>query len=361
MRKLIHYSIILLLATGILFMIRNNLNPTQLNEDGQTIYFYNWGDYIDPDILVQFEEETGYSVVYDTFDSNEAMMTKIEQGGTDYDLTIPSDYTVQMMEDKDLLIPLDYERLEGLQHIDERFLDQPFDPGNRYSIPYFWGTLGIVYDTRVYDEADVMHWRNLWHPQFKNQIMMYDGAREVIGIGLLANGHSVNETDLSILQSVVNDLNHGFMENVKALLADEIKMYIVQGEAPIAITFSGEAASALDENEFLTYHIPPEGSNIWYDNMVIPKTAKNIDGAYALMNFLLQPEIAAQNADYIWYSTPNQSALAFIDPVAREDTLLYPDEALIAHLEVFEDLGREQTILYNDLFLELKLSPKPTH
>lgn len=356
MSKVLKASGLILFLALILYMARLNLNPTSSSPSSQTVYFYNWGDYIDPDILSQFEQESGYQVVYESFDSNEAMMTKIEQGRTAYDLTIPSDYTVQLMIEKDLLHLLDHHRIQGMDHIDPRFLDQPFDPANKYSIPYFWGTLGIIYNTQDYEATDLKHWKNLWHPQFNNQIMVYDGAREVLGIGLHATGHSANETDPTILQEAVQSLNQGFMSNVKALLADEIKMYVVQEEAPIAITFSGEAASALDENEDLAYHIPPEGSNIWFDNMVIPKTAQNIEGAYALINFLLRPDIAAQNADYIWYSTPNQTAMDLIDPEARDNEVLYPEEELLDYLEVYEHLGRDHTILFNDLFLELKLS-----
>lgn len=148
------------------------------------------------------------------------------------------------------------------------------------------------------------------------------------------------------------------MSNVKALLADEIRMYMGQGEADIGITFSGEAAMAQDMNENLAYHIPKEGSNIWFDTMVIPKTSRNSKGAYALISYFLRPDIAARNADYVWYATPNKKAMDLIDEEAREDKTLYPDDEIIDKLEVFKDLGKETTILYNDLFLDLKIAPQ---
>lgn len=342
----------------ILFGIRFAINRTSNSSDNNTIYFYNWGDYIDPELLSQFEEETGYKVVYETFDSNEAMMAKIEQGSTSYDITVPSEYTVEMMRDKGLLIPLDHSKIKGLENIDKRFLDQEFDPGNKYSIPYFWGTLGILYNTKVYTEEDVSDWRNLWDKKFNNEILIYDGARETLGIGLLANGYSLNTTDEKILRKVRDDLK-GFMNNVKGILADEIKMYLAQEEANIGITFSGDAVLAMEDNENLAYHIPESGANIWFDTIVIPKTAKNIEGAYALMNFLLRPEIAAKNAEYIYYSSPNKAAKEFMDKEMLEDEILYPSDEVINHLEVFRDLGQDMTILYNDLFLELKLAPQP--
>lgn len=341
----------------VLFGVRYTLENHSVKTDNNMVYFYNWGDYIDPDILTQFEEETGYHVVYETFDSNEAMMTKIEQGSTSYDLAGPSEYTVEMMKSKDLLIPLDHSKIVGLENIDERFLNQPYDPNNEFSIPYFWGTLGIVYDTTKYTEEDVSTWRNLWDEKFKGEILIYDGARETLGIGLIANGHSLNTTDEQTLEIVRNDLKK-FMLNVKAILADEIKMYLAQEEASIGIIFNGDASLAIEENENLAYHIPEEGSNVWFDTLVIPKTSKNPEGAYALINYLLRPDIAAQNAEYIMYSSPNKEAIKLIDPEILENKTLYPSDEIINNLEVFKNLGQEMTILYNDLFLDLKLSPQ---
>lgn len=341
----------------ILFGIKVGLESKGPKGDSKTVYLYNWGDYLDPDILASFEEETGYKVVYETFDSNEAMLTKIEQGATAYDVAVPSEYTVDMMIARDMLLPLDHSKLEGLENIDPRFLDWSFDPGNKYSVPFFWGTLGLVYNTKKYTEEDVDSWANLWDPKFKNEIIIYDGARETMGVGLLKNRMSLNSKDIDDLEYVRKDLR-GMMANVKAILADEIKMYLAQEEANVGITFSGEAASALAENENLAYHIPREGANIWFDNLVIPKTSKNVDGAHALISYLMRPEIAAQNADYIWYSTPNKAAMDLIDPEALEDETLYPSEEVISKLEVFENLGQEMTIIYNDMFLDLKISPQ---
>lgn len=340
------------------FLGRNILSPHSAGSaSSNTIYFYNWGDYIDPEILKDFEKETGYKVVYETFDSNEAMITKVEQGATSYDLVVPSDYTVEMMREKDLLLPLDHSKIRGLENIDPRFMDLPYDKGNVYSVPYFWGSLGIVYDKTKYKAEDFESWRNLWDKKFEGEILIFDGARETLGIGLLANGYSLNTKDEKILKQVRDDLK-GFMKNVKAILADEIRMYLTQGEASVGICFNGDAALALEENENLAYAIPKEGSNIWFDTLVIPKTAKNKEGAYALISYLLRPEVAAKNAEYIWYSTPNKKAKELLDPEALEDPTLYPPDNIVNKLEVFENLGQESTILYNDLFLELKISPQ---
>lgn len=357
MNKVYKFFLASLLAIALLFAAKILIVGNGQISDSNTLYLYNWGDYIDPELIDKFEEESGYKVVMETYDSNEAMITKIKQKSTNFDICIPSEYAVEMMRDQGLLEKLDYSKIVGLDNIDERFLDVAYDPGNEYSIPYLWGTFGIVYNTKKYDESDFESWKNLWDKKFEGEILSFDGARETLGIGLLANNLSLNTTDPAKLVEVRDELI-GFMGNVKAILADEIRMYMALEEANVGITFSGDASSAIESNENLSYAIPKEGSNIWFDTMVIPKTSKNQKAAYAFINFMLEPENAAQNADYIWYATPNKKALDLIDPEARNDKTLYPDDDAIDKLEVFKALDKESTILYNDLFLDLKISPQ---
>ncbi len=357
MNKVYKFFLASLLAIALLFAAKILIVGNGQISDSNTLYLYNWGDYIDPDLIDKFEEESGYKVVMETYDSNEAMITKIKQKSTNFDICIPSEYAVEMMRDQGLLEKLDHKKILGLDNIDERFLDVAYDPGNEYSIPYLWGTFGIVYNTKKYDESDFSSWKNLWDKKFEGEILSFDGARETLGIGLLANNLSLNTTDPKKLVEVRDELI-GFMGNVKAILADEIRMYMALEEANVGITFSGDASSAIESNENLSYAIPKEGSNIWFDTMVIPKTSKNQKAAYAFINFMLEPENAAQNADYIWYATPNKKALDLIDPEARNDKTLYPDDDVIDKLEVFKALDKESTILYNDLFLDLKISPQ---
>lgn len=356
MNKVYKFFLAILTLVMLLIFGQNRLNSKKDGSSTKDIYFYNWGDYIDPEILKSFEKETGYNVIYETFDSNEAMIAKIEQGKTSYDLAFPSEYTVEIMRDKNLLKKLDHSKIDGLSNIDEKFLNKAYDPNNEYSIPYFWGSFGIVYNNKKYKEEDFDSWKKLWNPKYKGKILSFDGARETMGIGLLVGGYSLNEKNEKILRMTKDSLVT-YMNNVKAILADEIRMYMSLGEADIGVTFSGEAAMARQTNEDLSYTIPKEGSNIWFDTIVIPKTSKNTEGAYKLINYLLRPEIAAQNADYVWYSTPNKKAMDLIDPEAREDKTLYPDDETVKKLEVFKDLGKKTTILYNDLFLDLKISP----
>ncbi|MGY3725633.1 spermidine/putrescine transport system substrate-binding protein [Granulicatella balaenopterae] len=353
MKKLTLLTTTIILAIVGLVAVRNTLDVAVAGSS-DTITMYNWGDYIDPELLKEFEEETGYHVIYETFDSNEAMYTKIKQGGTNYDIAVPSEYMIDKMIDEDLLLPLDHSKLPSINHIDPRFLDQSFDPGNVYSIPYFWGTLGIVYNTEMISEGAITSWQDLWKEDFRNSILFIDGAREMIGLTLQSEGYSLNEKDEAIVREAGAKLKQ-LMPNAKAIIADEMKMYMIQEEAPIGVTFSGEAAMMLEGNEHLTYLIPSEGTNVWFDNLVIPKTAKNIDGAYALMNFINRPENAARNAEYIGYSTPNKDAKELLPIEVIEDPGFYPNDEQMDHMEVYENLGTDALGLYNDLFLEAKI------
>ncbi|WP_288394481.1 PotD/PotF family extracellular solute-binding protein [uncultured Vagococcus sp.] len=334
-----------------------NLEKSSGKASSKVVTIYNWGDYIDPDLLKKFEKEYGYKVIYETFDSNEAMITKIEQGGTAYDIAIPSDYMIQKMMKQDLLIKLDHSKINGLDNIDPQFLDIDFDEGNQFSIPYFWGTLGIIYNDKFVKEEEMQHWDDLWAPHLKNNVMLIDGAREVIGLALNSDGNSLNSKNDAELEAASKKLT-GLTTNVKAIVADEIKMYMINEESAAAVSFSGEASEMLDNNEHLHYVIPKEGSNLWFDNIVIPKTSKNLDGAYDFINFMLEPENAAANAEYIGYSTPNKKAKAILPKEITDDEQFYPSEETMKNLEVYEDLGSKYLEIYNDRFLEFKMYRK---
>ncbi|MFC0234050.1 ABC transporter substrate-binding protein [Vagococcus entomophilus] len=341
----------------ILFVCSQQLKKSQGFSSENTVTIYNWGDYIDPDLIKKFEKESGYKVRYETFDSNEAMFTKIKQGGTNYDIAIPSEYMIQKMMDEKMLVALDKSKIKGLSNIDPRFLNLSFDPNNQYSIPYFWGTLGIIYNDKFVSADKIKHWNDLWRPELKNNVMLIDGAREVMGLALNSEGQSLNSTNHTQLLEAKNKLNL-LTPNIKAIVADEIKMYMVNEESAVAVSFSGEAAEMLENNEHLHYVIPSEGSNLWFDNIVMPKTVKNKKGAYAFINFMLEPKNAAQNAEYIGYSTPNQAAVSLLPKKITADKQFYPDDQTMANLEVYKNLGSKNLERYNDLFLEFKMYRK---
>lgn len=355
MKKIITILIAVLAICGLLGGINYRLNAQTNAAGSKVLNIYNWGDYIDPALIAKFERQTGYHVVYETFDSNEAMLTKIKQGGTSYDLTVPSDYTVQRMRRAHLLEKIDQSKLPGLKNMDSRFMNLSFDPKNDYSVPYFWGTLGIVYNDQYVDAGQVQHWQQLWNPAFKNKIMLTDSARDMLGVALITQGKSVNTTNRADLEAANKQLIK-LMPNTKAIVADEIKMYMEQNEAAIAVTYSGEAAEVMANNSHLHYVVPSEGSNIWFDNLVIPKTAKHKAAAYAFLNFMLEPKNAAQNAEYIGYSTPNKAAMKYLPTQVAHDPQFYPSEKTVAHLQVYRDLPLKVIGKYNDLFLQFKMT-----
>jgi len=356
-RKGISLEINALSALVFLFSIISYHLDSKINSrDSQKLVIYNWGDYIDPELLEKFTEETGIQVQYETFDSNEAMYTKIKQGGTTYDIAIPSEYMINKLKDEDLLVPLDYSKIEGIENIGPEFLNQSFDPNNQYSIPYFWGTLGIVYNETMVEEAPE-HWNDLWKPEYKDSIMLFDGAREVLGLGLNSLGYSLNSKDPEQLSQTVDKL-YELTPNIKAIVADEMKGYMIQNNAAIGVTFSGEASQMLEKNPNLKYVVPTEASNLWFDNMVIPKTVKNQDAAYAFINFMLKPENALKNAEYVGYSTPNTAAKEMLPEETREDKSFYPDADTMKHLEVYEKFDHKWTGIYSDLFLQFKMYRK---
>lgn len=355
MKGLVRSAIAIIVVCALLFYANSELNKTSGKSGGKdTITVYNWGEYIDPDLLKQFTKETGIKVIYETFDSNEAMMTKIEQGGTSYDIAVPSEYTIEQMKEKNMLIPLDHSKLPNLKNIDPYFLDLPFDLGNEYSIPYFWGTVGIAYNPTLLNGQTFESWDDLWDPSLKQQVILVDSAREVMGLGLNSLGYSLNSTDINELTETTEKLK-ALTPNVKAIIGDEIVEMMRAGEAAIAVTWSGQAADMMDINEDIDYSIPKEGSNLWFDNMVIPKTAANIEGAHEFINFMLDPEVAAQNAEYVGYSTPNETAMGIMDPEVTGDERFYPNEDIQKRLEVYKNLGLENLGLYNQLFLEFKM------
>lgn len=357
MKSIVRLFVGVFAAAFALMYVTSLLNSSQGYTGGNTLTIYNWGDYIDPELITEFEEQSGLKVIYQTFDSNEAMMTKVAQGGTTFDVAIPSEYAISKMKEDDLLIPLDHGKLPNMKYIDERFMDLPFDPGNEYSIPYFWGTVGIVYNPDMLDGRKLTSWNDLWDERLRNQILLVDGAREVIGMGLNSLGYSLNDTNEEHLQEAKRKLA-ALTPNVKAIVGDEIKMLIAGEEAAVGVVWSGDAAEMMWENEKLDYVVPKEGSNLWFDNMVIPRTARNIDGAHAFINFMLNPEVAARNAEYVGYSTPNAAALELLPEEISGDERFYPDAVLTAKLEVYENLGKRMLAHYNDLFLEFKMHRK---
>ena len=320
-------------------------------EDSNTLYVLNWGDYIDEALLTQFEEETGIQVNYTTMATNEEMMVKLEEADCIYDVCFPSDYIIERLIQKDLLHELNKDNIPNLQYFDERFLDLDFDPENKYSVPYMWGTVGILYNTTMVQEP-VTSWDILWDETYADQILMYDSIRDTIGVALLKLGYSINTRNEADIQAAEEALI-AQKPIVQAYLGDPIKDRLISGGAAMGIVYSGDAMWCMYENPDLAYAVPETGSNLWFDNIIIPKTSDNTEAAEAFINFLCDPEVAAQNAEYIGYSTPNAAALEILGEEYINDPTYNPPQELLDKCEIFHDLGDFITV-YNDAWNRIK-------
>ena len=320
-----------------------------------SLVVYNWGEYIDPDVLDQFEEESGISIIYDEFETNEIMYPKVEAGAVVYDVICPSDYMVQKMIENDLLEPLDYDKIPNISNIDPDYLKsaEQFDPGNRYCVPYCWGTVGILYNKTMVDEP-VDSWDILWDEKYKDEILMQDSVRDAFAVALKRLGYSLNSTDSKELQEAADSLKEQ-KHLVQAYVVDQVRDKMIGNEAALGVIYSGEAIYSQRENPNLEYVIPKEGSNVWIDGWVIPKNARHKENALKFLDFLCRPEIALKNFEYITYSTPNKAARALIeDDDIRNSTIAFPTGDMLKNCETFTYLGPEMDYEYNELWNEVK-------
>ena len=320
------------------------------------VYVYNWGEYIDPETLDMFEKETGIQVIYDEFDTNEAMYPKVEAGASNYDVVCPSDYMIQKMIDNDLLQELNWDNIPNAKaNIGAQYYEQSeaFDPGNRYAVPYCWGTVGILYNKTMVDEP-VTSWSILWDEKYADSILMQDSVRDLFMVGLKSLGYSMNSTDEKELNEA-KDLLIQQKPLVQAYVIDQVRDKMIGNEAALGVIYSGEAIFTQRENPDLEYVIPKEGTNVWIDGWVIPKNAENVENAEKFIDFMCRGDIALLNFDYITYSTPNTAAQALIkDDDIRNSKIAFPDLSQYDGLETFSYLGDDADTLYNDLWKEIK-------
>lgn len=360
MKKLVSLIVAILAMVAILFGVKNMLQAKESTEEVETsgeqqqLFLFNWGNYIDPELIKEFEAETGIQVVYETFDSNDAMEAKLKQGGTRYDIVFPSESSITKLVNQNLLQKLDHSKIKGLENISPFLLNSPVDKGNQYTVPYFWGTVGIMVNTKYIDPESIQTWNDLWKEDFKNKVLVLDGNREALGMALQSLGYSLNSKNEDELKAAEQKLKE-LKPNVRAVLNEEIKTMMKLEEAPIGMGYSGDAAAVAEENPNVQYILPKDGSAVWTDNFAIAHTAVNIDGAYAFINFMLRPENAARNAEYVGYSTPNEKAKELMDPEVTSDETYYPSEEIINSLEHYEYLGNDWIQKYNEAFLDFKM------
>lgn len=332
--------------------------------DGGELYVYNWGEYIDEDVISQFEEETGITVVYDLFETNEEMYPVIEAGAVNYDVVCPSDYMIQKMRENDLLAELNFDNIPNIDQIDPAYMEmsQAFDPENKYSVPYCWGTVGILYNTKLLDELGVpapTKWADLWDERLSGEILMQDSVRDAFMVALKKDGYSMNSESKDELEQAKQELIDQ-KPLVQAYVIDQVRDKMIGGEAAIGVIYSGEMLYIQDEvaslglDYDLEYVIPEEGTNLWLDSWVIPKNAKNKENAEKWIDFMCRPEIAKANFEYITYPTPNKGAFELLDEDMQNNKAVFPDIDSLKDSEVYQYLGDDTDAIYNELWKEVK-------
>lgn len=321
----------------------------------EEVIVYNWGEYIDPETIEMFEAETGIKVIYDEFETNEIMYPKVESGASAYDVICPSDYMIEKMIANDLLQEINFDNIPNIKNIDSQYMEESkqFDPENKYSVPYCWGTVGILYNKTMVDEP-IDSWSVLWDEKYENNILMQDSVRDAFMVPLKWKGYSLNSLDQNELNEA-KDLLVAQKPLVQAYVVDQVRDKMIGNEAAIGVIYSGEAIYTQRENPDLEYVIPKEGSNVWIDSWVISKNAPNVANAEKFIDFMCRADIALMNFDYITYSTPNAAARELIeDEDIKNSEIAFPDLSKHPNLETYLYLGEEGDEIYNELWKEVK-------
>ena len=335
---------------------------SQLKGKDVSINVYNWGEYIANgddgcmDINKEFEELTGITVNYTLFDTNESMYAKIKSGSSSYDVIFPSDYMVSRMIQEGMLSKLDYSLIPNFVYIDERFVNPEYDPQNEYSVPYTWGTVGLIYN---YDKLgfDPTSWDILWDELYSGEILMFSNSRDAFGLTLMRLGYDINSQEKLELDHAAAELK-AQKPFVQAYVMDQIFDKMQGNEAALAPYYAGDAVNMMAENESLRFVIPEEGSNWFADAACIPAPSDSFDeerylAAHMYINFLNEPNVAAENIEYIQYSTPNTAALALLDEETQNNPIIYPDDELLDSCQAYVNLSTETNMYMDTLWTDL--------
>ena len=330
-------------------------------QDTITLNVYNWGMNIADgsdgtlDIVAAFEEKYPHiKVNYSTYDSNEVLYTKLSNGGITVDVIIPSDYMIARMIKEDMLLELNFDNIPNYQYVDQEFRNTAYDPENRYSVPYTWGTVGIIYNTKYVDEADVTGWDLLWNEKYAGKILMFDNSRDAFGIAQFLLGYDINTTDEAQLRACAEKL----LEQkpvVQQYVMDQIYASMENEEAWIGVYYAGDCMLMMDSNEDLNFYLPQEqGFNLFIDAMCIPSCCKEKEAAELFINFLCDPEISGANMDYICYGSPISAAKEFMDPYLAESEVVYPSQDVLSRGTSYLYLPEEISRFVEGLFMEVR-------
>lgn len=341
-------------ALGLLLLLSPFVLARPAAGEQRVLNLFIWSGYIAPETLRRFEARHGARVNVDLYDSNEALLAKVQAGNVEYDVLCPSNYVVEVLLKQRRLRALDHRALPHLANVDPRFLDLRFDPGNRHSVPYFWGTAGIGYNRRRV--GDVESWSALWDPRWAGRVLMLDDPREALGAALKWKGHSLNATDEALLREAQRLL---LLQKplVRAYNSSNYEDVLLSGDVWLAQGWNGQFAKVMDQDPDLRYVVPREGSSLFLDSLVVPATAPHPDLAHAFIDFTLEAEVAAEICDTMRYSTPNRAAVPLLPEAVRRNAAVFPPPDVVARAELIEDIG-EATLLYDRLWTEVKAQGK---
>lgn len=313
---------------------------------------YNWGEYINPDVLTQFTKETGIKVNYRTFDTNESLYSVLKQGGVSYDVIFPSDYMANRMISEGMLEKIDFANVPNASLIEGQFKDQPYDPTGEYTVPYMWGVTGIIYDTKMITDT-VDSWGALFDPKYSGEILMFDNSRDAFGVALKYLGYSLNTTDTAQLDQAF-ELLKTQKPLLQAYVMDQIYDKLESGEAAIGPYYAGDYLSMLENNPDLAFVVPKEGSNIFVDLMCIPKGAPNKENAEAFINFMTRTDVSMENSEYIGYTSPNSEVESQIQLSDAARAVMYPSQDVLDRCEFYTNLPQATLDAYDSYWVELK-------
>lgn len=317
-------------------------------DPSKVVKVFNASEYIGEDVVKKFEKETGYKVVYSEFASNEDMYNKIKT--TSYDVLIPSDYMVERLIREDIVQPLDFNNIPNYKYVDEKYKNLSYDPENKYSVPYMYSTVGILYDSDKVKE-EVKDMSIMWNSKYKGKIFMLDSVRDSIGMTLKKLGYSVNSTNDTELEEAKKELL-AQRSLILGYVTDEVKDKIISGEGYMGLVYSGEAGKAMAEKDSLRYVVPENGSIFCVDAMVVPKNAQNKKGAESFINFMHNPEIAAQNAEETFYGCTNTEGITHLPDAIKNNKGLYPDAAILERCEALisdDKINQRYTEIWNQI------------
>ena len=345
-----------LVMTSVILFLTICLSGCQ-KQDNNMLNVYNWGEYMDMSVIDEFTKETGIRVNYKTYDSNEAMFSKISTGAAGYDIVFPSDYMISKMIEEDMLAELDFNNIPNYKYIGDDYKNLEFDPDNKYSVPYTWGTVVILYDKTKVDPKDVKDQsiNLLWNQKYKDQILMFDNPRDAFGLALIKNGYSINSDNPAEWDKAAESLIEQ-KPLIQAYVMDQIFDKLGTGEAAVAPYYAGDAILIKEQNPNIEYYIPKEGTNMFVDSICVLKTSTRKEQAEKFIDFLCRTDVAVKTAEEIGYATPHSKAFLKLDKETTSDSCIYPSSEILQNTEVFKNLDKSISIHQSDLWIKVKAS-----